>query len=90
MILAARQADGRGGDHCVGSVESQSHQRCCQFEPGAHSNRVESAADLGDSQEIAGLRLYDRQEHWQAIGKAIESFSRMECLNFFREAGCAT
>jgi transposase len=31
-----------------------------------------------------------REALWQAIGKAIEGFSRMECLNFFREAGYAT
>jgi transposase len=36
----------------------------------------------------AGART--REALWQAIGKAIEGFSRMECLNFFQEAGYAT
>jgi transposase len=35
----------------------------------------------------AGART--REALWQAIGKAIEGFSRMECLNFFQEAGYA-
>jgi transposase len=35
----------------------------------------------------AGART--REALWQAIGKAIEGFSRIECLNFFREAGYA-
>jgi transposase len=51
-------------------------------------NPIEKAfAKIKAILRTAGART--REALWQAIGKAIEGFSRIECLNFFREAGYA-